>query len=764
MLRNANVVFLSLAFLAGVMCVQTWQQLPDWSWLPGLLITVCMTPCSRLRMPVFFLLGLFWTAYLAQTQLDHRLPDAYQGIDLVLIGQVADLPSVDSKTTRFLFEVERVLDRPELDGHLRHVRLSSYDSAVRYKPGETWRLTVRLKLPSGFANPYGFDYESWLFQQGIDATGYVRGTPNPERLSDPGSICLNCWRLAILSRLSLIAPDLDHMATIAALSIGDRSMMNPEQWYVLRQTGTSHLLAISGLHIGLIAGLIFWSVRGSILLIGRGRMSTKIWPALAALIASGGYAVLSGFAVPAQRAFVMVAVIMLALLTQRHVKIAHGMGLALLAVLILDPNSVLSAGFWLSFGAVGVLTWVLPGYLRPMTFIRGLLHAQWIIALGLAPLLLLFFHQVPLLMPVANLFAVPWVSFVVVPLALLGNVLLWIHDDLAYWALKSTDWCLDVLWQVLNALAEFDVNHWNLPAADPLSYVLAIVGVLWLTGPKGLANKIMAPCLFLPILFPLQETINHGDMRLTILDVGQGLSTVVETQHHVLVFDTGAKWSDRFNAADSVLIPYLQGRGMDGVDLLVVSHGDNDHAGGVQALGRALPIGKSLGSIPSRYPDINMQSCHKGQDWTWDGVKFEVIHPNADDHLSGNNASCVIQVSTQDRRALLTGDIEQVVESRLLTVMGDRLQSDILIAPHHGSLTSSSEAFVHAVKPEVVVFPVGYRNRFGFPKQQVLSRYQKLGARIYDSATHGATQIDLKTNEPMQIGAYRESSRRYYHR
>lgn len=758
-----NAVFFALAFLAGIMALQWLPQLPDWPWLTLTIIVVLAAFIRTIRLPCLVLLGVFWSGFLAQSQLDHQLPSSLEGVDLEIIGLVVGLPQSTDRSVRFLMQIESSSSHRELAQQLRRVSLRWYQTDTSPLPGETWRMTVRLKQPHGFSNPFGFDYEGWLFHQGIDATGYVRNRPLPERLRTTSVWCVDCWRLKIAQRLTALLPNLEHPETMLSLMIGDRRGITQQQWHALQMTGTSHLFAISGLHIGLIAALVFLGMRSLIRCVGRGSYLERQLCAIGAIGVAGLYALLAGFAVPAQRAWVMVTIVMFAMISQRHIRVSHGFAVALIAILTMDPFAVHSVGFWLSFSAVGLLIWVGSGRFRSMGFAQGLAHAQWVLAIGLLPMLIWFFQMVPLWMAVANLFAVPWVSFVVVPLLMLVHILMWLVPVLAVPVMKLVDLSIDLLWQWLALLESIRLPEWSILVASWPAYALACVGVLWLFSPRGFPARHVAWLLFVPALFPAKTVMEKGEFRLTLLDVGQGLSTVIETQNHVLLYDTGARWSDRFSAVEMVVTPYLRGRGYDHIDTLIISHGDNDHAGGADDLLGSWTIHQTRTSVPERFNAHAVEACETGQNWVWDDVRFEILHPESHDFLTGNNASCVLRISTADKRVLLTGDIEQLVETRLVEQYGETLASDLLIAPHHGSISSSSEVFLNAVSPKWVLFPVGYQNRFGFPDQRVLKRYWEQGSNTFDTATSGALSALVSPVVPIKIESHRFTHRRYWH-
>ncbi|HFD92230.1 MAG TPA: DNA internalization-related competence protein ComEC/Rec2, partial [Gammaproteobacteria bacterium] len=483
--------------------------------------------------------------------------------------------------------------------------------------------------------------------------------------------------------------------------------------------------------------------------------------ALAALASATLYAALAGFSVPTRRALIMVAVAMGVVLLQLRWRRSDALVLALWGVLLWDPLSVMEAGFWLSFAAVAVILYAMGGQgeRRRHWWRRGRLHGA--VALGLAPLSLLFFQQQPLLAPVANLVAVPWVSLLVVPMVLAGALCLPWAPGTGQFLLQGGADLLALLWPVLEHLAAWPAVRWQ-HAPPPWSAAVSIAGLGLLLAPRGLPGRWLGALWLLPLFFSLPPSPAPGSVRFTLLDVGQGLAAVLQTRHHVLVYDTGPRYSASFDAGGAVLVPFLRSQGVERVNLLIVGHGDNDHLGGARSLLREMPVERILSSVPSRL--AGARPCHAGQAWQWDGVSFRMLHPGADSELDGNDASCVLHVSTKGPGILLTGDIEKAAERALLRREGQWLRARLLVAPHHGSRTSSSEPFIDAVAPEHVLFPVGYRNRYRLPAEAVVARYRRLGARLWDSARHGAISVVLDAGGGLSPPrAHRLVQRRYWH-
>ncbi len=765
---NKNSMHLAiLFFLLGVVLFQQSEELPARHWLVGAALLPLVLRWRILLLPLALPAGLLWALLHATWIAGGVLPESLEGVDVELVGTVASLVERDARRARFRFRVESLHRQGEEFTVPRLVLLSWYGNPPALRVGDRWRLTARLKRPHGFMNPGGFDYEKWLFHQRIGATGYVRA-------DSPRGFLGSAWysrpvdRLRDQLRRLMLAQLGDHPLSglVAALAIGERGGIREDQWQVLTTTGTNHLMAISGLHIGLIAGLAFFLGRHLWCRVGRAAL---LFPApraaaVMALLAATGYAALAGFSIPTQRALIMVVAVMAALLLGRWSTPLHGLLLALGGVLLLDPMAVVTPGFWLSFAAVAVILYGVGGRLFRRSGWRLWGRVQWVVALGLLPLLAIYFQQLPLLSPLANLVAVPWVGMAVVPLILLGAVWVLLYPPLGGWLLRLAADLLAWLWPVLEWLAELDFARWQLSGEPSLWAVLAAAtGVLWMLAPRGIPARWVGGIWLLPMVLAPPERPPVGEAWFTLLDVGQGLAAVVQTRNHALVYDTGPKFSERFDAGKAVVVPFLRSAGIASLDMLVVGHGDNDHIGGARSLLRSFRVRRLLSTVPGRLPE-GAGLCRRGESWRWDGVRFSFLHPKPDSAVTGNDASCVLRVETDGGALLLTGDIERRAERELLAELPSRLAADILVAPHHGSRSSSQRRFVAAVDPAYVLFPVGYRNRFRHPHPEVVQRYRETGATLLDSATHGAIRFRLGGEGISAPLLYRATARRYWNR
>jgi competence protein ComEC len=473
---------------------------------------------------------------------------------------------------------------------------------------------------------------------------------------------------------------------------------------------------------------------------------------------------LAGFGIPARRAVIMVTVIMLAVIINRRSSLGPALCLAAVVTLLVDPLSVLSAGWWLSFWAVVLIAYLAVGRHGRQGFGGRWIYIHVLLALGMLPILLVFFQSASLVAPLANVIAVPWVGMLVVPLALLGSLVTFLHAATGELLLVVAASLLEPVWFWLDWLAEAPFSTWQ--QHQPIVWTLlpGVSGLLLLLAPRGIPGRWLGLVLLLPVFLVQPGRPGPGEVRLTLLDVGQGLATVVQTQHHVLVYDAGPGFSEAFDTGAAVVIPFLRSQGIRSIDTLVVSHGDNDHIGGVPSLLSVYPAGRIISSVPGKIAPATAEHCLRGQHWMWDGVNFGVLHPLTASVPPGNNTSCVLKIEGHGGQGiLLTGDIEREAEDILLREQGEALHSAVLVVPHHGSNTSSSPEFLTQVDPAVALFPAGYLNRFRFPKQAVLERYDSRGVDWYQTGLAGAITVNLgvAAQEPA-ITLYREQKRRYW--
>ncbi|WP_256657539.1 DNA internalization-related competence protein ComEC/Rec2 [Pseudomonas sp. R5-89-07] len=730
------------ALALGLLALRFLPTLPPTGWLLAMLVLALMLLPFRTYPLAFFLLGLSWACISAQWALDDRLRPALDGETRWLEGRVVGLPQQTDTGVRF-----ELADSRSRKARLpKRIRVS-WHGGPAVRSGERWRLAVTLKRPSGLLNFHGFDHEAWLLAQRIGATGSVK---DGERLAP----ARHAWRDSLRQRL--LATDAQaHEAAVAALVLGDGSGLEAEDWQVLQDTGTVHLLVISGQHIGLLAGLIY----GLVAAMARfgcwpRNLPWLPWACGLAFVAALSYGLLAGFGVPVQRACVMVGLVLLWRLRFRHLGAWWPLLLAFNGVLLLEPLASLQPGFWLSFAAVAVLVLAFGGRLGPWSVWQVWTRPQWLIAVGLFPLLLVLGLPISLTAPVANLFAVPWISLVVLPLALLGTALLWVPlaGEGLLWLAGGA---LEVWFKGLALLAG-QLPAWT-PAEVPLAYwLVSLAGAVLLLLPKGVPFRLLGWPMLLLAVFPPRQPLPHGQVTVVQLDVGQGQSLILRTRNHALLYDAGPR-SGPVDQGARVVLPSLKKSGIERLDMLLLSHADADHAGGAAAVARGLPIRRVVGGETEGLPDfLKTEPCVSGERWEWDGVSFVLWQwPDA---VSGNSKSCVLQVVANGERLLLTGDIDRAAERALLdTALA--VPTDWLQAPHHGSRSSSSRPFVQKLAPESVLISRGRGNAFGHPHSQVLERYQALGSRIYDSAEQGAVRVQLGAFQPAVVA---RSQRRFW--
>ncbi|MCD6047689.1 MAG: hypothetical protein K0S08_1336 [Gammaproteobacteria bacterium] len=667
------------------------------------------------------------------------------------------------------------------------IRLSIFsrneNKQLDFHVGETWQFTVKLKQPRSTFNTASFDYEGWLFSHRFAAVGYVIEKAPKQKLAESFQHApMSQWREHIEMQLESSLATNPNLGLIEALAIGVRDQLTPTQWQIMQSTGTNHLVAIAGLHIGFVVAFMyfvvnfFWRRIPTLMLYLPAKEAAVIFSLPAAFY----YSALAGFALPTQRALVMLTVGLSATLLRRNLPAWHAMAAALLAVIFYDPLSVFSISFWLSFVAVGVILYCMTGRLASKNHWQQSLRIQWIIAIGLAPITLYFFHQISLINLLANGIAIPWVAFIGLPLILLGILVAPISStsaSLLWWLAAKA---LGFYWPVLSFLASLDRLQWHAYVPNIFLLILAMLGVLIFLAPKAWPYRCLGLFGFLPLIFPPTESIPPNNFKMTQLDVGQGLSTLIQTAHHSLIFDTGPRLDDNYDMGKSVVVPALEAKNIHALDLLVISHGDNDHSGGTMAVLQALPVKNLLTSATSLYTDLpailpthlftatkyfyflqrhwlrpNIMNCESGQHWIWDGVSFTVLSPDHDYYpRKTNDRCCVIHVTNGVHSLLLTGDIEKRTENKILQEFPQALASDVIIAPHHGSKTSSSEAFIHTVHPAWVVYATGYRNRFHFPNNEVVERYQAMQTQSIDTALDGETSM-MFSNKPDRLQVIR---------
>ena len=766
----------ALTFILGTFALQQQAELPSLRFAllgVALLLSLPLIPLRRRALRVALILvsgtifGFGVAAWRADDLLSESLPLALEGQDIAVTGVVAGLPQATAKATRFLFHVEKANWTPAYAG-VTTISLSWYaerakglDAAIpppKLTAGERWKLTVRLKRPRGLANPHTFDFEPWALERGIRATGYVRTRAGAERLTgrvDGWPYTLHRWRGEIREAMVAHLGDARLRGVLVALAIGDQDAIAADDWEVFWRTGVGHLMSISGLHITMLAGLAFtvafllW-VRVPALAL---RFPARKAAVVAGTVAALAYSLMTGYAVPAQRTFVMLAVVALCVLTDRHGSPSRVLALAALAVVLLDPWAVLSAGFWLSFGAVAAIFYVMALRTGRQGKLHGAFAEQLAVTVVMVPMLMALFQEVSLVSPIANAFAIPIVSLVVVPLTIAGAFLplpflLDVAHALMVAIMGPLEWLAALPWAMLESHA---------PA--PWTVIAGVIGCAWLLAPRGFPMRPCGAIWMAPMFAVLPPMPAPGEAWIDVLDVGNGLAIVVRTTHHAIAYDAGPSWNDESDSGNRIVVPFLRGEGVGRLDGLVISHADDDHYGGAASVAYSREPGWLLSPLQ---PDDPLQGafaksirCEAGHRWEWDGVEFNVLHPAKDIYLETtkrkeNDRCCVLKVSTRAGTVLLTGDVEARSEYEMIQRDAASLRADVLVVPHHGSKTSSTPAFIDAVAPKVGVLSVGYRNRFHHPNGAVVARYVERSIALRRTDREGALRVIVPASSNVQ--------------
>jgi competence protein ComEC len=734
----------ALAFAAGAALLQLQAALPSlqWAWLVALLMPISCR-VHWLRLPVVFAVGFFWAAACAHWRMADWLDPALEGRDVALVGVVSGLPALGERSMRFELEVESG------DARLpRKLLLSWYgnpdEARLQVHPGERWAFTVRLRRPHGTANPHGFDYAAWLLERGVGATGYVRAAPFPRQLGWRQGVLdyVGSAREGVRDRFLATLGATPAAGILAALAVGDQRAIAREEWQLFNATGVTHLMSISGLHVTLVSGLVAWLVaavwrRVPALAL---RLPARKAAALAAILGALGYALLAGFGVPAQRTFWMVAIVAAALWSGRIASPWRTLALALAVIVLMDPWAPLAPGLWLSFGAVLLIFYAGVGWAAPGAKAAQWVRVQWAITVGLAPATVLLFNQVSAVGPLANAIAIPLVSVVITPLALLAALVP------VEAILELAARLVEVLLMFLEGCAAQPAALWQQPAPRLWMVLAALAGSAWLLAPRGVPWRAAGLALMAPAFLVAARAPAPGEVWLTAYDVGQGLAVLARTAHRALLYDAGPAFGADADSGSRVIVPALRGEGVRRLDLVVLSHEDSDHLGGALSVMESLEVDALAASLPARHPlnalAYSSRACVAGESWDWDGVRFEFLHPSGmSPGARRNNQSCVLRISAPGGSVLLTGDIERAAELELLSK--GLQKAEIVLVPHHGSRSSSSAEFIAALAPAWAVVPVGYRSRFGHPAPEVLERYRAAGAKVVRTDSDGAVSMHL---------------------
>jgi competence protein ComEC len=789
------------AFAAGAVLLQ-WQPAlpPAGMWVGASAVGALLAAALRMRAALRSAsvlaicaagtLGFGYAAWRAEIRLADALPLAWEGVDIAVEGVVDDLPQVADQGTRFAFALERVLtagaivpQRLSLAWYAQRRKDGDVDDPAELVAGERWRLVVRLKRPHGTVNPHGFDVEAWLLENGFRATGYVRDDSRNARLAAfagrPTDFVQRA-RTAVRDRIVDVLRDAPYAGVIVALTIGEERAIPEAQWRVFNRVGITHLISISGLHVTVFAaiagGIAFLLARRSARLTCR--IPARKIASVVGVITATLYVLLAGAQVPAVRTLLMLVVGAIGLWLARPGTAAIVWLWALVVVLAWDPWAGFAPGFWLSFGAVGLLLYAHAGRLaspapasraaRAVRAFRAATRTQALVTIGLVPGTLALFQQVSLVSPLANSLAIPAVTFVVVPLALTGIV---VPAALPFEAAHAAFAALMV---PLEWLSGAPAAVWQQHAPPAWTIAVSVGGVAWLAAPRGVPGRSLGALALIPLFVVRPPPPSPGTFELTVLDVGQGLAVVVRTHSHALLYDTGPRYTDAADAGSRIVAPFLRASGVGRLGGMVVTHQDSDHSGGALSILQTVPVDWLSSSLPEDNAILAQRArdggisgrCVAEQRWEWDGVRFTMLQPALAlydaPRVKPNDLSCVVRIDSVHGSALLTGDLEARGELELVRRNADALKADVLLVPHHGSLTSSTPAFIAAVAPSVAVYTPGYRNRFGHPRPAVIARYDAAGIRSFRTDFDGALTFTFSADTPRVPRAEREHDRRYW--
>lgn len=723
------------------------------SYLPICLYLAYVTP--RQRFAWLMVSSFLWVSGHIHWQLDHRLSALQNNKRLTVIGEVINIPTHTEYSTRFIFKPVSMQNDigQNYTGKLpQKLKLNWRSAPENLAPGQIWRLEMKLKQPHGFQNPGGFDYERWLFSKGFHATGYVL-TSDQNRLLDKDLFSLSALRYHINQQIEAHCENCRYGGLIQALAIGYRGNIDPQQRRLLQQTGTAHLIAISGLHIGIISA-VFYAL-GRFLWIRvffYSRINRREFAMMMAWMAGLGYSLLAGFDLPAQRAMLMLSVVLLSLLLRTPLNLLNTIVTAMILVLVAEPLAVLSESFWLTFSALFIIAFGSLLLQQQKSRLRQLVIIQCLFSILFIPLSLFIFGQIHSASLLANLLAVPLVSFVIVPINFILLTLFWLPDALLEVLYAGLNGLLAVLLNYLQFLQDSGLQAMSLSKIAGWKLLFLSFLLVLLLLPKGVLPKRCWIALLPMLVFLPQRQLDWGELEMTVLDVGMGTSIVMQTRHHSLIYDLGPGNDKGYSLGEWVVLPYLQHQGIARPERIVISHADQDHAGGFYAIRDKLDqktvFTGTVEGIKQKFSQLGIvRNCHQTSSWMWDGVKFEFLSTIMDKTDSENNRSCVLKISLLKQTILIAGDIEKRQELKLLAVAADKLKANILVAPHHGSLTSSSAEFISAIAAEDIIFTTGFLNRWGFPRAEVKSRYLATGALLYQTDKDGAVQIKCREGD-----------------
>jgi|WetSurMetagenome_2_1015567.scaffolds.fasta_scaffold07798_7 competence protein ComEC len=737
---------IAMSWGLGIVACQFLSDLPPLSWLVLSLhcFLLILFKNNYLKNIGIVGLGFLYALWTAHTILNQDLPIDLEGKMITINGQIVSIPQFVGYGMRFEFEVEKTPTYPSFKARLTWNK----DFPKNLQLNQKYKLKVRLKRAHSLRNFNTFDQERWFFQNRIRSQGNVKSGELLEAGFD--------LRSYIYMFLKEKINELPRSGILIALILGETNGISQQEWQTFRNTGTIHLISVSGTHLSMVA----FSVSSFLLIVirmigGKWLLTIKLQVIVVILsfLVVAIYAWLSGFSIPTQRSLIMIGGFFLGIILNKNFASSYILSIAFFLILLIDPLAVLSMGFWLSFGAIATLLYTQH---KQITHSNQLvqIESSWVVFIALTPLLLFIFGQIPLLSIISNVIVVSFFSFIIMPCLFLGAI--FSMFEIGNFLLFLSSYCLDNIMIILEFLANLEIALLPLPNAPMWGLRLATIGTFLVLMPRGMIGKWIGFAWFIPMLFPHLEQPKHGEIYFDLLDVGQGLSAVIQTQHHVLIYDTAPAF-EKMVIAESTLIPFLRGKGIQEISRLVISHPHTDHAGGVKSLIQAFEINDILTTEPTRWQHASY--CKSGQIWEWDDVTFEIL---AGEENYYKNNSCVLKITTGKHSILLTGDIERDQELKL--AFEKNIKANILIAPHHGSKTSSTHTFINAVKPDYALFSVGYQNQFKHPRSEIIQRYQSVGAQTFETQNSGMISFQITPETISKPQRYREINRHYWHR
>lgn len=752
-----------LLFFLGMLIAKEFPYLPMLGFSTfSLILSIILlfAPIKWLRYCAISLAGCSWFLLYAGLSMN-IIPAHLENKPLIVRGYIKSMPFTKNNTTIFVFETSQI----EQTNYRYNLLLHWRDNLQKLHVGEEWQLLMNIKRPHSLMNLGSYDLEKNYFQKKLQASATVISSVSNKKLTTlTMRYPIEQLRAKILENVAILKNE-KFFGIILALTIGVTDYITPQQWHVFRATGTNHLVAISGLHIGLLASLfaklsgILWGRLPHAALY----LSTRKLQLLVGAIMATGYGILSGWAPSTQRALIMLYVFLAGLFLKRKVSTYQSLLLSLGIIILCDPLALLSLGFWLSFLAVACLIFGLNYRIGKTHWWWQWGQPQWVVAIGMMPALIGFFGQVSLISIVANVVAIPTFSFIIIPFSLIGVSVLLFAQPLGDAILRVALWFLNLIWQLLENLSSYScfvikytfvsvLHNWVAKFASGISLL-----------PQGLLGKFMTFCWWLACYSWEAQSLAPGQLQLVVFDVGQGLAALIRTEKHTLVFDTGVKVSEDFDMGKAVVLPYLFAKGIKKLDLMVISHDDNDHIGGAKSILKEIPVAKVITSVPKRFkPEATF--CQEGLKWHWDGVGFQFLSPSRELDFKGNDRSCVLKITANSKGILLTGDIEQKAERFLVNAHRKELESDILVVPHHGSKTSSSNNFLDAIAPTYAIFSYGYLNRYHHPRSLVIKRYLSRKVKLLDTVRSGAITMTFASDSAIvAIQEYRKKYHKFWH-